>query len=169
MKNFFKLTGIGLFAGTILIFILKLVQELTGNTAYILLFNFEYIPLIRDLKPVWLFGYIFHFITCVISVIALYFILKLRHRKAKFYLISWFTPLVAVLCFFLPPFQTNLRKPMILWPGFTGPWDIVYLDMPWVLPLKNGFKTKKTLTRILLNLASALILSLIKGNFIQLF
>lgn len=83
MKNFFKLTGIGLFAGTILIFILKLVQELTGNTAYILLFNFEYIPLIRDLKPVWLFGYIFHFITCVISVIALYFILKIKASQSK--------------------------------------------------------------------------------------
>ena len=83
MKDFSKLTGIGLFAGTILILILKIVQELTGNTAYVLLFNFEYIPLIKDLEPVWLFGYIFHFITCTISVIALYFILKLKAWQSK--------------------------------------------------------------------------------------
>lgn len=76
MIQLFKLTTIGLFAGIVLLLVLKLVMVFTGNTTYILLFNFDYIPLIKDLKPIWLFGYIFHFLTCVLSVIALFHILK---------------------------------------------------------------------------------------------
>lgn len=76
MKQLLKLISIGLFAGWVLILILKIVMDLTGNTAYILLFNFDYIPVVNDLKPVGLFGYIFHFLTCIVSVIALYYILK---------------------------------------------------------------------------------------------
>ena len=56
--------------------VLKIVLLFTGNTAYILLFNFDYIPVLNALEPVWLFGYIFHFVTCIVSVIALYYILK---------------------------------------------------------------------------------------------
>lgn len=76
MKHVLKLTTIGLFSGIILILILKIVMIFTGNTAYVLLFNFDYIPLVKDLTPVWLFGYVFHFLTCIVSVIALYYILK---------------------------------------------------------------------------------------------
>lgn len=76
MKKILKLTTIGLFSGVVLMLILKIVMVLTGNTAYILLFNFDYIPIVKDLKPTWLFGYIFHFMTCIISVIVLYNILK---------------------------------------------------------------------------------------------
>lgn len=76
MKPFLKLTAIAFFAGVVLMFVLKLVMLLTGNTAYVLLFNFDYIPLINDLRPVWLFGYVFHFLTCIISVIGLFYILK---------------------------------------------------------------------------------------------
>ncbi|MFB9057843.1 hypothetical protein ACFFU9_13945 [Mariniflexile ostreae] len=76
MKKILKLTAIGLFAGLILMLVLKIILILTGNTAYILLFNFDYVPIIKDLEPVWLFGYLFHFLTCIISVVALFFILK---------------------------------------------------------------------------------------------
>lgn len=77
MIQLLKLTTIGLFAGFVLMLVLKIVIIFTGNTAYVLLFNFDYIPLIKDLRPVWLFGYVFHFLTCIISVIALFYILKI--------------------------------------------------------------------------------------------
>lgn len=76
MKHLLKLTTIALVAGFVLMLILKVVMAITGNTAYVLLFNFDYIPVVKDLKPVWLFGYIFHFLTCIVSVIALFHILK---------------------------------------------------------------------------------------------
>lgn len=91
MKQLLKLTAIGIISGTVLILALRIVLELTGNTAYILLFNFDYIPLINDLKPVWLFGYIFHFVTCIVSVIALFYILKPRglHKDILPYVIVY--------------------------------------------------------------------------------
>ncbi len=73
-----KLMVIGIIAGIILIIPLKVVYELTGNTAYILLFNFDYVPVLNQLRPVWFFGYVFHFLTCICSVIGLYYILKVK-------------------------------------------------------------------------------------------
>lgn len=76
MKQLLKLITIGLIAGFVLNLVLKMVMLFTGNTAYVLLFNFDYIPLVNDLRPVWFFGYVFHYLTCIVSVIALFYILK---------------------------------------------------------------------------------------------
>lgn len=81
LLTFFKLTLIGISAGVILIIPLKILYILTGNTAYILLFNFDYVPVLNQLRPVWLFGYIFHFVTCICSVIGLYYILKYLNKQ----------------------------------------------------------------------------------------
>lgn len=83
MKQLLKLTTVGILAGIVLILVLRLVLAITGNTAYVLLFNFDYIPIINTLRPVWLFGYIFHFVTCIISVIALFYILKPKALETK--------------------------------------------------------------------------------------
>lgn len=83
MKTVLSLGVIGAVAGLVLMAVLKLVLLLTGNTAYHLLFNFDYVPWINALKPVWLFGYVFHFVTCIISVIALYYILKIWGFQQK--------------------------------------------------------------------------------------
>lgn len=89
---FFKLTIIGIAAGVILIIPLKLLYVLTGNTAYILLFNFDYVPVLNQLKPVWLFGYVFHFVTCICSVIGLYYILKYLNKQfSLFYYVLVYT------------------------------------------------------------------------------
>lgn len=91
MKKLFLLTVIGFMAGLVLMWVLKIVMLLTGNTAYILLFNFDYIPVARDLKPIWLFGYVFHFMTCIVSVIALFYILKNKnlHKKTVAYVLVY--------------------------------------------------------------------------------
>lgn len=83
MKNFLKLIGISLFGGVVLLLVLKNIMNFTGNNAYVLLFNFDYIPLIKDLKPIWLFGYIFHFFTCIVSVIALFYVLQIWNWEEK--------------------------------------------------------------------------------------
>lgn len=81
MKSLLKLITIGFIGGVILIGVLKLVLDLTGNTAYILLFNFDYIPWVNKLRPEWFFGYVFHFVTCICSVIGLYYILKFWNHQ----------------------------------------------------------------------------------------
>lgn len=83
MKKAGLLTIIGILAGIVLLLMLKLVLLTTGNTAYILLFNFDYVPIVNTLKPVWFFGYVFHFFTCVVSVIALFYILKKWHLQFR--------------------------------------------------------------------------------------
>ncbi len=83
--TFFKLTLIEIAAGVILIIPLKILYKLTGNTAYILLFNFDYVPVLNQLRPIWLFGYIFHFTTCICSVIGLYYILKYLKKQLSLF------------------------------------------------------------------------------------
>lgn len=92
LRTILKLSFIGFIAGVILILPLKILYILTGNTAYILLFNFDYIPVLNELKPVWLFGYIFHFVTCICSVIGLFYILKFLNRQfSVFYYVAVYT------------------------------------------------------------------------------
>ena len=91
-RTILNLSFIGFIAGVILILPLKILYILTGNTAYILLFNFDYVPVLNQLRPVWLFGYIFHFVTCICSVIGLYYILKyLNKQLSLFYYIAVYT------------------------------------------------------------------------------
>lgn len=75
-NTFAMLIIIGFVAGIVLIIPLKIVLLATGNTAYVLLFNFDYIPVINKLRPIWLFGYLFHFVTCIVSVVSLFYILR---------------------------------------------------------------------------------------------
>lgn len=92
LRTILKLSFIGFIAGVILILPLKILYILTGNTAFILLFNFDYIPVLNELKPVWLFGYIFHFVTCICSVIVLFYILKFLNRQfSVFYYVAVYT------------------------------------------------------------------------------
>lgn len=89
MRQLFKLTSIGFIGGVVLILVLKLVLLTTGNTAYYLLFNFDYIPVIRDLRPVWLFGYLFHFITCIASVIGLFYMANRYQKHTLLYVLVY--------------------------------------------------------------------------------
>lgn len=81
MRTLSNLFTISFIAGIILLLFLKMIMLTTGNPAYVLLVNFDYVPVIQDLKPVWLMGYIFHFITCIVSVIVLYYVLKFYKKE----------------------------------------------------------------------------------------
>lgn len=76
MKRFIKLLSTGMVAGFVLAFFLGSIQLLTYNQAFLLLFNMDYIPLIKDLNPGWGMGIAFHLLTCIVSVVALFYILK---------------------------------------------------------------------------------------------
>lgn len=75
MNRLVSFMMIGVIAGTILAGFLKVIQMLTGIQAYSLLFNMDYIPLLRRVDTVFGMGYLFHYTFCVVSVLGLYFIL----------------------------------------------------------------------------------------------
>lgn len=75
MKDVLKLSISGVVAGIVLMSILKIVQLIAGSDAYVLLFNTDYIPLLPDWGPEDIGGVAFHFIFCIVSVVALFFIL----------------------------------------------------------------------------------------------
>lgn len=80
-----RLTAISFIAGSVLILVLRTVLQLTGNTAYVLLFNFDYIPMVGSLQSIAFAGYAFHYITCFFSVIILYYILKQFSLQRSFW------------------------------------------------------------------------------------
>ena len=81
MNKLSKLFIIASIAGFILAAFLKVVQLLTGNQAYVLLFETDYIVVIQDLQPQFLIGFIFHFVICYISVVILYYLLTVIHLE----------------------------------------------------------------------------------------
>ncbi|MGM8365797.1 hypothetical protein ACLIBG_10005 [Virgibacillus sp. W0181] len=114
MKQLIKLIVIGFISGIILALFLKGIKLLNNTHAYDLLFNFDYIPVINHWEPDYLWGTIFHYSTCVFSVVALYYILRLFHleRKTFLYFLAY-TGGGAVLFFLTalsdqPPAATNM-------------------------------------------------------------
>jgi len=82
VKQPFRLTIIAILAGTILAGILKVVQLLTGKQAYVLLFNMDYIPLLKRADTICV-GYLFHYTFCIVSVLALYYFLRIFQVEKK--------------------------------------------------------------------------------------
>ncbi|WP_153721080.1 hypothetical protein [Sporosarcina cascadiensis] len=76
MNKFARLIGIGIISGLILAVLLQVVYWLTGNEAYILLYNVDYFPLIYVFSESAWFGISFHFMFCIASVVGLYYILS---------------------------------------------------------------------------------------------
>lgn len=91
MRQFMKLVTTGIFAGIILALFLKWVQAGTGNQAYTLLFNMDYIPILKQWNHVDGMGMVFHFTTCITSVVVLYYLLKRigHHRSFLPYVLTY--------------------------------------------------------------------------------
>lgn len=86
MKELLKLIFIGILAGTILASFLISIHILTGNEAYLILFEVDYIPILNHLQPASIIGILFHYIFCVLSVVLLYYILKSVHLERLLYI-----------------------------------------------------------------------------------
>jgi|SRR5690554_2087374 len=122
MKQGLKLTAIGFIGGLVLMGVLGVVRSLTGSTAYHLLFNFDYIPTINELRPVWFFGYVFHFLTCIISVLSLYYILKTGklHLKISPYILVFTVGGAALFFLTALSHQPPAANDLLAWLYWTG-------------------------------------------------
>lgn len=74
---------IGCISGVVLALFMKIPQLLWGVTAYNLLFEVSYIPVAKQLRPVWLIQGIFHFSTCIFSLAILYNILAYFRKETR--------------------------------------------------------------------------------------
>lgn len=81
MGQHIKLILIGLISGVVLAASMKIVQLVTGSQAYALLFNYDFIPGVNQWRPVAVVGVAFHYLTCVCSVVVLFYLLKRFHRE----------------------------------------------------------------------------------------
>lgn len=83
MKELPKLTLIAVVAGTVLAGSLLLIYALTGNMAFYLLFNVDYIPVLKSLQPRLVVEIVFHYLFCVASVVVLYYILRVVNLEKR--------------------------------------------------------------------------------------
>lgn len=76
-----KLTLIGFIASLVLAACMQLIYQWTGNEAYQLLYNADYIPILQRLDHLPYFGFTFHVIFCLISVIGVFYLLTIWQRQ----------------------------------------------------------------------------------------
>src|SRR5699024_5122785 len=100
MNIFSKLSIITLISGSILALTLKAVQIFFQVDAYILLFNMDYIPVLRNWEHIVGSGYLFHYAFCFVSIIGLYLLASLfRLEKNRWLYIFVYTSGSALLYF----------------------------------------------------------------------
>lgn len=75
MTTFIKLILIGIISGVILAGIMKIIRKITGNKADILLYNMDYMPVLKKWDHYWVTGVLFHYVTCIASAVILFYIL----------------------------------------------------------------------------------------------
>src|SRR5699024_4497605 len=75
MTIFLKLIIIGLISGMILAASGKIIRLTTGNKAEILLYNMDYMPVLKKWSDKWITGIIFHYMTCIVSAVVLFYMI----------------------------------------------------------------------------------------------
>lgn len=75
MATFLMLVIIGAISGFILGLVMKIVRILTGNEAEILLYNMDYIPILKRWTDKSITGLAFHYMTCTVSAVVLFYLL----------------------------------------------------------------------------------------------
>lgn len=72
--TFLKLVVIGAISGGILAAVMKVICRITGNKADILLYNMDYIPILKQWSDKKITGILFHYGTCIASAVVLYYL-----------------------------------------------------------------------------------------------
>lgn len=75
MMTFIKLILIGFVSGVILAGVMKVIRLITGNKADILLYNMDYMPILKKWSGMWITGVLFHYVTCIASATVLFYML----------------------------------------------------------------------------------------------
>lgn len=88
-KRLISLSVIGLVSGSVFGIILKLIEQLTGKSVYILLLNVDYFPVLKDLSLSESIEFSFHLVVSMIVTIVLYGGLKPydRHHQIAYYVV----------------------------------------------------------------------------------
>ena len=79
--RFLQLTLISLIASIGLAASMYGIYQWTGNEAYRLLYNADYIPILRQFEHLKYFGFTFHIVFCFISVIGVFYVLQFFGRQ----------------------------------------------------------------------------------------
>lgn len=77
MRLLCKLLIISIVSGAILAGFLKVIQITLNSDAYVLLFNMDYIPLLKYVETISGSGYVFHFVFCFVSIVGLFYLAKI--------------------------------------------------------------------------------------------
>lgn len=101
-----KLMTTGIIGGVTLTFVMYFINIATGNKAYILLYNVDYIPILRQFQDSTIVGFVFHFVFCMISVIVLFYLLKYFHIE-NYFLPYLFTYSIGSAILYFLSFLTN--------------------------------------------------------------
>lgn len=75
MATFILLIIIGAISGFILGLVMKIIRLTTGNKGEILLYNMDYIPILKRWADKSITGLTFHYMTCIVSAVVLYYLL----------------------------------------------------------------------------------------------
>ena len=120
MGLFYKLIIVSLVAGSVLAASLKIVQVTLNNDAYILLFNMDYILLLKDVENLSGSGYVFHYVFCIVSVVILFHLAKMVYLETNIAVYVIVYSLGSGVLYFLtaltekPPSVTSLES-WIFW------------------------------------------------------
>src|SRR5699024_10785521 len=83
MKKLCMLYILGVIAGVFLAVFLRVMQQITGSLAYILLFSVDYLPILHDFYSNSLVQAAFHFGTLVAITIVLYYFFRLLYLEKR--------------------------------------------------------------------------------------
>ncbi len=100
MKKILRMIAVSTVGGIVLLAVVYFFKWLHVSKAYDLLLNFEYVPVLGALHHFELARFAFHFGTCIVSTIVLYYIVKALHIEHR--LLSYIIPITlgsAVLYF----------------------------------------------------------------------
>lgn len=95
-KHIMKATGIGILSGLLLSFMLKGIQQLTGDKVYTLLLNVDYFPILKHIQFSEPVEVLFHLIVSVIlCIIITYFYIHSGSFFSRY--VVWMTMLLNVV------------------------------------------------------------------------
>src|SRR5699024_12362593 len=100
--RFLQLTLISLIASIGLAASMYGIYQWTGNEAYRLLYNADYIPILRQFEHLKYFGFTFHIVFCFICVFGVFYVLHFFGRQCVvLHYVIVYSGVSSVLYFFL--------------------------------------------------------------------
>lgn len=145
MKQSLKLIGIGIVSGIILAVLLQLVYVVTGNEAYMLLYNVDYFPFIHVFQDDFWFGLAFHFMFCIVSIVGLFYLLTIFGWQYDIWLYAAIYTFGSGVLYFLTLLtdQPPAGDDGLAWFYWTASHLVFSLAVGWMVRRFVDFETSK--------------------------